>query len=215
MFIRSLIAAALVAAPAAALACVNAVRLSNDKIVGQIDVATKKLADGDYPGAIIAVRQGFPRGVKGAPSEAKQFPAVLKAQATVAIAVVRSGDLVPVDGNAFARARNAKGAPVKAGDLAWATERLTKWQARNPDDPARKAWLAEAQAASGQTAAARATLEALAKADLLSDAASWGVLAALRGQAGDAAGAKAAMTRCRATAGKPIVCGADPGLGGS
>lgn len=213
--LRSLILASLLLS-GSALACVNAIRLSNDEIVAQINAATKLLDKGDYKGAVDAITEAFPDGLKNAPLTSKKYPEVFKAVALTAIAVVRSGDTVGIQQTLVIRRGITKAAaPAKAGELGWAVERLGEWLARAPDDPVRKAWLAEAQAAAGKATAAQATLEALAKADLLSEAASWRVLAELRGKAGDAAGAQAAMTRCKALAGAAPICAGDPGLGGS
>ncbi len=72
--------------------------------------------------------------------------------------------------------------------------------------------LAEAQARiPAVRPAARATLEQLARRDLVPDAEAWAALADLRGEVGDAAGQKAALERCRKLA-RPgsTVCGEGP-----
>lgn len=202
--------------PASALACVNAIRLSNDKIVAQIDAASKRLDAGDFKGTIDAIVEAFPDGLKRAPLTSSKYPAVFKAVAITSIAVVRSGDTVGIQKTlVMRRAKSKAKAAPKAGELQWATERLDEWLAKAPEDPSRKAWVAEAQWANGKSVAAKTALEALAKADLLTDAFSWRVLAELRAKAGDAKGGKAALTRCKAASGDAAFCALDPGLGGS
>jgi tetratricopeptide (TPR) repeat protein len=87
-----------------------------------------------------------------------------------------------------------------SNNVSWAHLQLKQAYAWRPDDPQRKSQLAEAQALVGKRDAARTALESLAKDDLLIDAEAWALLADLRAEAGDSAGAKAARTRCSAVA---------------
>jgi hypothetical protein len=212
-FSRRLLALFLVFTPAAALACVNGVRIEKSMVVKQIAKAEGQLAAGDYRGVIQSLDRAFEReGVRYAPPV---FAEVSKAKALAAIAVVRSGDTLKFDGNAHARSARTRSAPKKQGQLVWAFKQLMDYTKTTKNAPQSVSWLAEAQVASGVIEPAFKALTQLAKDDLLTDGHGWLTLAQLRNAKEDAKGAQAALTRCKAMAKDASICTLGPGLGGS
>lgn len=224
--IRHLLALLLLLTPAVSLACVNGVRLSKSAVVKSIAKAEALIADGKYNQALKTLNNAFERdGIKNAPP---RFAEVHKAQALAAIAIVRSGDTAIIDDNARARAmqkararaaqKGLKSARPKAktqSNLPWAFKELMEYAKHTQQAPQAVSWLAEAQVASGVIEPAFTALNGLAKDDLLTDAHGWLTLARLRDAKEDAAGAKAALTRCKAMAKDASICTVGPGLGGS
>lgn len=216
VFSRRLLALVLVLAPAVTLACVNGVRIEKSTVVRQIAKAEAQLAEGKYQAVVTTLNVAFQRdGVRQAPP---QFAEVHKAQALAAIAVVRSGDTVTMDGNALARLRSARAKSAKPKTkqhLVWAFKQLMDYTQTTKNAPQAVSWLAEAQVASGVIEPAYSALTGLAKSDLLTDAHGWLTLARLRSAKEDAKGAQAALTRCTAMAKDASICTLGPGLGGS
>ena len=112
----------------AGVACVNGVRIDTDEVVKAIAKAEAQLAQGKYAAMIPTLDDALPRGVRSTDPH-PSYPAVGKARALAAIAVVRSGDTVQLMRRAAPRARRRgmKSAAPKQQNLAWALGELTRY----------------------------------------------------------------------------------------
>lgn len=103
---------------------------------------------------------------------------------------------------------------LHTGDDLGAKELLDKLLTDKPKDPFLQIREAELLAVSPATRdKAKKQLESFAKKDLIVDATAWSTLARLRGQAGDADGKKQALERCQQMAKDPAFCDRPPAPG--
>lgn len=206
------------ALPSVGSACVNGVRIDTDMVVKAIAKAEGQLAIGKYAAVLHTLDAALPRGVK---STNPDNPAVAKARAVAAIAIVRSGDTLPLKRQPVPRsigakgAKSAKSAKPKQNNLVWALGELIGYAETAKNSPIAVSWRAEAQIAGGIIDPAFKALDGLAKADLMPDAHGWLALAKIRTSKADTSGAATALTRCKAMAVDATVCTIGPGLGGS
>ena len=205
----------MMALPSAGVACVNGVRVDTDMVVKAIAKAEGQLAMGKYAAVVHTLNEALPRGVQST-SSSPRYPAVAKARALAAIAIVRSGDTLALRRKPVPRSLGAKSAKAaKHNNLPWALGELIGYAKAAKNSPVAVAWRAEAQLAGGIIDPAFQALEGLAKADLMPDAYGWLTLAKIRTSKADAAGTATALTRCKAMAADAKVCTVGPGLGGS
>lgn len=100
---------------------------------------------------------------------------------------------------------------LHSGDDSSAKELLDKLLTDKPKDPFLQIREAEQLAVSPATRdKAKKQLESFAKKDLIVDGTAWATLARLRGQAGDADGKKQALERCQQMAKDPAFCARPP-----
>lgn len=156
----------------------------------------------DTAGAAASVIRMMPHVRAMKPKSAKL---VLRAQRTLAVALVRHGGALPVDKELPRYAQGTwlgKTAEEKKANLEWAVEILRQVNDLKKDDAAVQTDLGEAMAAVDATKAeGRALLEKLAEKDLVASPEAYAALARLRSDAGDHEGTRLAMQRCEAMAG--------------
>lgn len=182
---------ALLLAPTLSQACWNAVRLSASDEVKGVAQAEIALQRGDAVAALKGLRALYGKQAIFYPDRISTDPALgQKARGLVAIATLRARRFDPRTGR--------KTNPNRRRQVVRLVRSALEEQARRaPDDPVRQARHAEALAAdASQAAQARAILEPLARADLITEAEGWRTLAQLRAAAGDVTGSAAAITRC-------------------
>lgn len=204
----------MLALPGAGVACVNGVRVDTDHVVKAIAKAEGQLTAGKHEAAVRTLDAALPKGVLSTAAHPR-YPAVAKARALAAIAVVRSGDTIQLKRQPLARARGLKSARPRQQHMAWALRELIEYAQTAKNSPVAVSWRAEAQIAGGIIDPAFQALTGLAKADLMPDAHGWLALAKIRTSKADAAGATQALTRCKAMAADAKICTVGPGLGGS
>ena len=178
----------LTAMPSAAWACSNAVELTRSEVKRLIADARAALDAGDALAALklLDAALGWQAGEYFIESERLQS----KVDQIFAVAKSRAGSKAEVK-EAVRTLRNALSADKQS---AWLRTRLAEALSRTP---------------SGQVEAL-AILTDLAKRDLLVDAEGYAVLARLRKQQQDEAGAKQALARCSAMARRKEICSSAP-----
>jgi hypothetical protein len=165
--------------PSIANACVSAVRLARPSPTTTVASAEKVLEVSPAEAARV-VKENFPNIRSVVPGA---DPITTRALRVLAVATVRSN--------------------ANAEDLAWAVQKLRDIEKVKPNDPAVQADLGEAlsKLPSGKTEAF-AILSKLADKDLMGSPHAYAALATLKQEKGDAAGAQAAMNRCKEMSGK-------------
>lgn len=192
------------AAPGVAAACGNEVHLTKRQEVRGVVRAEKLLEKRKYTRALKALFSLYGYGLRSARASYASGDKALfaRAERVAALVGVRTGGKVSLT-HWNGKVKTAK---AIANQLKWARKVLEKAHAKAPDDPALAGHYAEALALTGAEGDALTRLEALAKADLITDAETWKVLADLRAAKGDAAGRDAATTRCEASAVDKALC---------
>lgn len=140
---------------------------------------------------------------------------IQRADRVLALALVRYDGALPVDREVPSYAQGTwvgRTEADRAANLEWAAKTLREIDQVKKGDPASRTDLAEALARlDASRDEARSILEELAKKDLITSPEGYAALAALRQRAGDDAGRRAALERCRSMAHGATVCdGRDP-----
>jgi tetratricopeptide (TPR) repeat protein len=195
--LAALVVCLLPAPPAAA--CINGVERVTLDDNEQIHEAEESLEQGDFPQAVAAVLEAFPRALRATPA-ADADRLLERGQRVLALAVIRSDAAVRLG----ARMRG-KTERQRARARAWAVDTLRRLHALRPDSVAIAAELAEALAP-GAPDEALALLRPLAGSDLLPSAHAWAVLGRLEQRQGRLAEATRAGERCRAITGPRPLC---------
>jgi hypothetical protein len=169
--------------------------------------AEKSLSGGNRLAAAASVIRMMPH-IKTL--KAKPGSLVGRAERVLAVALARSGGVLPV---AHEVPREVLGAwegakPGQSTDnLAWSAEVLRRQSNAKADDVQLKTELAEALAQlPAHRAEARSILEDLAKRDLVASPEGYATLAQLRQETGDQAGQKLALSCCQAMAKSQDAC---------
>lgn len=197
-FLNWTIVIGLLTCATASHACKNAIRVAKSKEVIGLTTAENQLGKREYAQALNTLMGIYRYGpMSNRMRDNSSSPALVRrARRIAAIAAVRTRGTRSL--RFWNRAESDKKRIKK--QIKWAHAQLEGALKRASDDPRRKSQFAEAQALMGEQDAALKTLEALAKDDLLVDAEAWALLAQLRMQKGDAAGAKTARSRCSTVA---------------
>jgi hypothetical protein len=135
---------------------------------------------------------------------------IQRAHRVLALAVVRSDGALAVDRELPSYAQGTwigRTEAERTANLEWAAATLREIDKAKNSEPASRTELAEALARIDATRdEARSILEDLAKRDLITSPEGYAALASLRERAGDDAGKRAALERCRSMAHGATVC---------
>lgn len=135
---------------------------------------------------------------------------VQRAQRVLALAVARSDGALAVDREVPSYAQGTwigRTDAERTANLEWAAATLREIDKAKKSEPASRTELAEALARiDASRDEARTILEDLAKRDLITSPEGYAALASLRERAGDDAGKRAALERCRSMAHGGTVC---------
>ena len=135
---------------------------------------------------------------------------IQRAHRVLALAVVRFDGALPVEREVPSYAQGTwigRNDAERAANLEWAVDTLREIDKVKKSDPASQTELAEALArVDSSRDEARTILEDLAKRDLVTSPEGYAALASLRQRAGDDAGRRAALERCRSMAHGGTVC---------
>lgn len=172
-----------------------------DPRIRGVDGAEDALDDGHVLAAAGSIVRMIPHIRTLSPTRTKL---VQRAHRVLALAAARYGGALPIEREVPAYAQGTwigKTDADRKANLAWAVKTLREVAKARNDDPAARTELAEALAKQDDTRdEARRVLEELAAKDLITSADGYATLATLREQAGDTAGRRAALERCRAMA---------------
>lgn len=189
-----LVSAAVPLAPVRA--CINGVQATLYEVTAAVRQTELTLTDGDLDGAARQVLDLFSDDdVFDLRPGQEALPPGLAARArrVLALAIVRSGGALAVGVD-----MSGKTARERSEALAWATRFLRQRLAHAPDEPLRQVDLAEALAwRPDERSQALILLRDLALADLLPEARSWAVLAAVAAAEGLQQVARIADDHCR------------------
>jgi hypothetical protein len=135
---------------------------------------------------------------------------VQRAHRVLALAVVRFDGALPVEREVPSYARGTwrgRSDAERSANLEWAASTLREIDQARKGEPASRTELAEALSRLDKSRdEARSILEDLAKKDLITSPEGYAALASLRERAGDDAGKRAALERCRSMAHGGTVC---------
>lgn len=178
-----------------AAACGESIAFEVDPNVLLLSQAEGALNNGQPRAAALAAIKVFPT-IKDL--KAGAAPLLPRAQRIVAMAIVRTDGLLSA-GNVFHASTNDE----RRANLEWAVATLRRLDAAKKNNPAAETDLAEGLARLPETQSeALATLDKLARKDLVTSAHGYSALARLRKAAGDDAGHEAAMKKYEALARK-------------
>lgn len=196
-------------APGVALACGGEwyPEIHVDPRIKGVDDAEKAFEQGKELAAAGSVIRMIPHIKQLHPTRAGL---IRRAHRVLAVATVRHGGALPLEREVPAYARGTfigRTAEERTANLVWAARTLRELAAAKKDDPEARTELGEALARRDETRdEARALLESLAAADLITSPEGYLALAELRASAGDTAGRSAALDRCRAMARAESTC---------
>jgi hypothetical protein len=189
-----------------AVACGESIAFEVDPNVLLLSQAEGNLNGGKARSAALDALKVFPKIKEAKPGSSYLLP---RAQRIVALAIVRTDGLLAA-GKQF----TAGTADERRANLEWAVATLRRLSAAKKNNPAAETDLAEGLARLPETQSeALASLDKLARKDLVTSAAGYATLAKLRKAAGDDLGHDAAMKKYEALAkkGKPATPAAPAG----
>jgi hypothetical protein len=186
---------ALGAQPAEAVACGESIAFEVDPNVILLSNAENALTNGKPRAAALDAIKVFPK-IKTLAAGAS--PLLPRAQRIVAMAIIRTDGLLTA-GKEF----QASTSDERRGNLEWAVATLRRLNVAKKNNPSAETDLGEALSKLPETQSeALATLDKLARKDLVTSAHGYAALAKLRKAAGDAEGHEAAMKKYEALAKK-------------
>jgi hypothetical protein len=181
--------------PTEAVACGESIAFEVDPNVLLLSSAETNLSGGKPRAAALDALKVFPKIKSAAPGSSNLLP---RAQRIVAMAIVRTDGLLSA-GKEF----QASTADERRANLEWAQSTLRRLSAAKKNNPSVETDLGEALARLPETQTeALATLDKLARKDLVTSAYGYATLASLRKDAGDDAGSDAAFKKYEALAKK-------------
>jgi hypothetical protein len=181
--------------PTEAVACGESIAFEVDPNVLLLSSAETSLSSGKPRAAALDALKVFPKIKSAAPGSSALLP---RAQRIVAMAIVRTDGLLSA-GKEF----QASTADERRANLEWAQSTLRRLSAAKKNNPSVETDLGEALARLPETQGeALATLDKLARKDLVTSAYGYAALAGLRQAAGDDAGSDAALKKYEALAKK-------------
>lgn len=195
-----------------AVACGESIAFEIDPNVLLLSQAEGNLNGGKPRSAALDALKVFPKIKEAKPGSS---PLLARAQRVVAMSIVRTDGLLTA-GKVF----TASTSDERRANLEWAVATLRRLSAAKKNNPAAETDLAEALARLPETQSeALATLDKLARKDLVTSANGYATLAKLRKAAGDDAGSEVAMKKYEALAKKakpqtPAAPAADKGKNG-
>lgn len=196
---------ALAAQPTEAVACGESIAFEVDPNVLLLSSAETNLNDGKAHAAAQSAVKVFPK-IKAAKADGN--PMLARAQRIVAMAIVRTDGMLTA-GKEF----DAATADDRRANLEWAVATLRHLNTIKKNNPSLQTDLGEALARLPETQSeALATLDKLARKDLVTSARGYQALAQLRKASGDDEGCDAAMKKYEALAkkGQPAAPAAKP-----
>lgn len=181
--------------PGEATACGGSIAFEVDPNVLLLSQAETNLNSGKPRAAALDTLKVFPKIKTLKPGSSHLLP---RAQRILAMAIVRTDGLLTA-GKEF----SASNADERRANLEWAVATLRRLSAAKKNNPAAETDLGEALARLPETQSeALASLDKLARKDLVTSAHGYAALAKLRKAAGDAEGSDAAMKKYEALARK-------------
>jgi hypothetical protein len=196
---------AVAAQPTEAVACGESIAFEVDPNVLLLSKAETNLTNGMAHDAALEALKVFPK-IKSA--KAGSSPLLSRAQRIVAMSIVRTDGLLTA-GKEF----QASNADERRANLEWAVATLRRLSAAKNKNPSAQTDLGEALARLPETQPeALATLDKLARKDLVTSARGYQALAELRKAAGDEEGHVAAMKKYEALAKKNKPADAKPAV---
>jgi hypothetical protein len=190
--------------PTEARACGESIAFEVDPNVLLLSQAETNLSNGKTRAAALDALKVFPKIKSAKPGSSLLLP---RAQRIVAMAIVRTDGLLSA-GKEF----QASTSDERRANLEWAQSTLRRLSAAKKNNPSTETDLGEALAKLPETQSeALATLDKLARKDLVTSAPGYSTLASLRQAAGDDEGRDAAMKKFEALnkKGKPSAPAAD------
>lgn len=186
---------AMAAQPTEAVACGESIAFEVDPNVLMLSQAEGNLTNGKPRAAALDALKVFPKIKSAAPGSSPLLP---RAQRIVAMAIVRTDGLLTA-GKEF----DAATSDDRRANLEWAVTTLRRLNVAKKNNPSTETDLGEALAKLPETQSeALATLDKLARKDLVTSARGYAALAQLRKAAGDDEGSDAAMKKYEALAKK-------------